>query len=462
MATSVMWFRRDLRLSDNPALAAAAHHAAATAGRGDHVGDGEVLALFCLDDRLRRPAGAARLAFLSGCLTALDASIDGRLVVRPGPPDEVVPALAREFGASAVFVAEDVGPYGRRRDEAVEAALAGAGIAFERVGSPYAVAPGDVLNQQGEPYKVFTPFSRAWKDHGWPAPIAAPASVAWAKVPARRGDGIPPAPEVGAALPEPGEDAAKRTARRFWDSRLAAYADARDRPGVDATSRLSPYLKWGCLHPRQLLSKLGRQRSHEAFRTELCWREFYADVLWHRPETAREAFQPRMAAMDVDSGPRTHALFEAWSQGRTGYPIVDAAMRQLLAEGWMHNRARMIVAGFLVKDLHLDWTRGARWFMDHLVDGDLASNQHGWQWVAGTGTDAAPYVRVFNPTSQGERFDPTGEYVRRYVRELRSVRGKAVHRPWALAGGPPAGYPEPIVDHAEERAEALRRYDALG
>ena len=460
MATSVMWFRRDLRLRDTPALAAAVRHAA-SARQGDGVVGGEVVALFCLDDRLRRPAGAARLAFLHGCLTALDASIGGRLVVRSGPPDEVVPALARDVGATAVFAAEDFGPYGRRRDEAVEGALASVGIAFERVGSAYAVPPGETLNKEGEPYKVFTPFSRAWKDHGWPAPIAAPASVAWAEVPARKGDGAPRAPEVGATLPEPGEDAAKRAARRFWDSRLAAYADTRDRPGVDGTSHLSPYLKWGCLHPRQLLAKLGRQRSHEVFRTELCWREFYADVLWHRPDTARAAFQPRMAAIEVDGDEHTDALFEAWSQGRTGYPIVDAAMRQLLAEGWMHNRARMIVASFLVKDLHLDWTRGARWFMDHLVDGDLASNQHGWQWVAGTGTDAAPYFRIFNPTSQGERFDPTGEYVRRYVHELRLVRGKAVHRPWALAGGPPAGYPEPIVDHAEERAEALRRYEAL-
>jgi deoxyribodipyrimidine photo-lyase len=193
----------------------------------------------------------------------------------------------------------------------------------------------------------------------------------------------------------------------------------------------------------------------------LCWREFYADVLWHRPDTAHQAFLPEMRAMEVATGRGTDERFRAWAEGRTGYPIVDAAMRQLVAEGWMHNRARMIVASFLVKDLHLDWTRGARWFMDHLVDGDLASNQHGWQWVAGTGTDAAPYVRVFNPTSQGERYDPAGDYVRRYVPELRDVAGKAIHRPWDLPGGPPPGYPPRIVDHAEEREEALRRFEAV-
>jgi deoxyribodipyrimidine photo-lyase len=308
---------------------------------------------------------------------------------------------------------------------------------------------------------VFTPFSGAWAAHGWPAPIAAPRSVRWAKVAGRPGDGIPAAPPVEARLPEPGEEAAKRAARRFWAGRLPAYADARDRPGVDATSRLSPYLKWGCLHPRQLLSRLGRNRAHTAFRTELCWREFYADVLWHRPDAVNQAYLPGMRPMEVDAGPGTDALFEAWAAGRTGYPIVDAGMRQLLAEGWMHNRARMIVASFLVKDLHLDWTRGARWFMDHLVDGELASNQHGWQWVAGTGTDAVPYFRVFNPTTQGERYDPTGDYVRRYVPELRDVKGKAIHQPWNLPGGRPPGYPARIVDHAEEREEALRRYEAV-
>ena len=262
---------------------------------------------------------------------------------------------------------------------------------------------------------------------------------------------------MDASLPEPGEAAAQRAARRFWDTHLDRYDEQRNDPGADATSRLSPYLKWGCLHPRQLLSKLGTTAAERTFRTELCWREFYADVLHHRPETARRAFAPRMAGIEVD-GRGTSPRFDAWRDGRTGYPIVDAGMRQLVAEGWMHNRVRMLVASFLVKDLHLDWTRGARHFMEHLVDGDLASNQHGWQWVAGTGTDAAPYFRIFNPVTQGERFDPRGTYVRRWVPELATVTDRFVHHPWDDPDGPPAGYPAPMLDHAEEREEALRRY----
>jgi deoxyribodipyrimidine photo-lyase len=441
MTRAVMWFRRDLRLSDNPAVAAAARHVGP---------DGEVVALFCTDPRLGRPAGAARRAFLSGCLRALDEAVDGRLVVRSGRPEQVVPALARDVGAGAVFAAEDFGPYGRERDRRVDEALGRHDVELVRVGSPYAVPPGEIVNKAGDPYKVFTPFSRAWRAHGWPAPAPAASTVAWAS-------GID-ATSPDADLPEPGEAAAKRAARRFWDGGLDRYDGARDRPDLDATSRLSPYLKWGCIHPRQLLAKLGRSRAHDTFRTELCWREFYADVLWHRPDTIHRAFRPEMRAMEVDTGRGADAAFRAWCEGRTGFPIVDAGMRQLVAQGWMHNRVRMIVASFLVKDLHLDWARGARWFMQHLVDGDLASNHHGWQWVAGTGTDAAPYFRIFNPVAQGERFDPHGDYVRRWVPELRSVPGKAVHRPWALDGGPPEGYPPPIVDHADERAEALRRY----
>ena len=446
-----MWFRRDLRLADNPALVEAARHA----GSG-----GRVVALFCLDRRLWGPAGDPRRAFLAGCLAALDRSIGGRLVVRAGLPERVVPAVAAEVGADRVFAAEDYGPYGRERDEAVAAALAGDGRALVRAGSPYAVAPGQILNRAGDPYQVFTPYSRAWRAHGCPPPLRTPTDLRWAR--GIGSDGVPDAPGSGAGLPEPGEEAARRAARRFRDRRLAAYATARDRPDLDATSRLSPYLKWGCLHPRQLLARLGRSRSDEVFRTELCWREFYADVLFHRPDSARRAYDDRMAGLRVDRGPGTGERFAAWVDGRTGYPIVDAGMRQLAAEAWMHNRVRMIAASFLVKDLHLDWRRGARLFLARLVDGDLASNHHGWQWVAGTGTDASPYVRVFNPVTQGERFDPDGDYVRRWVPELAAVpRGRAVHRPWDLPGGPPDGYPPPMVDHADERAEALRRYDEI-
>ena len=449
MPTTVLWFRRDLRLSDHPALLEAVRAAGP---------DGTVVPVFVIDERLWGPSGANRRAFLVGCLRALGDAVDDRLVVRSGDPAVVVPAVAREANARQVFVTADFGPYGTARDDAVEQALAAAGGELVRAGSPYAVEPGEVRTGAGSPYKVFTPFARAWVEHGWPTPSRAPSAVAWASGIAS--EALPEVSSTATDLPEPGEAAAKRAARRFWDDRLGSYNDERDRPGADATSRLSPYLKWGCIHPRQLLAKLGRSQGERAFRNELCWREFYADVLHHRPETARDAFNPAMKAMRTD-GAGTAPRFAAWCEGRTGYPIIDAGMRQLVAEGWMHNRVRMIVASFLVKDLHLDWTRGAAFFLEHLVDGDLASNQHGWQWVAGTGTDAAPYFRIFNPVTQGERFDKDGTYVRRWVPELGDVADKYVHRPWADPAGPPPAYPAPMVDHAEERAEALRRYGEL-
>jgi len=447
MTTSVMWFRRDLRLADNPALLTAMEHA------------DEVLPLFVLDDALWKPAGAARRAFLVGCLRALDRSMDGALVVRRGAPAQVVVDVAREAGTRVVTVAEDFGPYGRRRDEKVAAALQEAGVEFLSVDSAYAVAPGSLSTGQGTPYRVFSPFSRAWRAHGWSRPTEQPSQMTWRA--GVLGDELPGAPSVTATLPEPGEEAALHVTRSFWNDGLADYRLQRDLPGADRTSRLSPYLKWGCIHPRQLLAKLGTSASERRFRDELCWREFYADVLFNNPASAHRSLRPTMRGLHTDRGARADTRFEAWATGRTGFPLVDAGMRQLLAEAWMHNRVRMLVASFLVKDLHLDWTRGARWFLDHLVDGDLASNNHGWQWAAGTGTDPSPFVRVFNPVTQSKRFDPDGVYVRRYVPELRGVPAPEIHEPWKLPGGPPNGYPPPIVDHAAERIEALARFGEL-
>ncbi|HEX5115600.1 MAG TPA: deoxyribodipyrimidine photo-lyase [Pseudonocardiaceae bacterium] len=451
--SALLWFRRDLRLGDHPALLAAA-------ARSD-----AVLGVFVLDERLLAPSGPARRAFLADCLRALRDDLSGRLLVARGRPAEVLPRIADAVGAGAVCVSEDCAPYGRARDDEVATALAGRGVEFVRAGSPYAVTPGRVHKSDGTPYRVFTPFYRAWTEHGWRAPAdTGPDTVRWLDPPATFATAIPedPAP-AGVDLPAAGERAALLRWAAFRDGSLARYHDDRERPDFPGTSRMSAYLRWGCVHPRTLLADLAGTTGPgpAGYRSELAWREFHADVLWHQPGTARHNYDRRFDRFRHDSGAAAEAAFDAWCTGRTGYPLVDAGMRQLLADGWMHNRVRMVVASFLVKDLHLPWWRGARHFMRHLVDGDLASNQLNWQWVAGCGTDAPPYFRVFNPVAQGVKFDPDGDYVRRYVPELRSVDGKRVHEPWRLPGGPPAGYPPRIVEHAHEREEALARYGAI-
>ena len=447
--TAILWLRRDLRRRDLPALGAA-HEA------------GPVVPAFVLDPSLWEGAGPARRAWLAATLEATRDAWDGHLVLRAGDPREVIPALVRETGASAVHVSRETTPAGRRRDAAVARALDGDGVAWAETGTPYAVGPGVVRNGQGNPFQVFTPFSRAWREHGWPAPAAEPAGLrlasapgddaAWEEVRAAAGaDGVP-------ELPGAGEEAALARWEWFREEALEDYGELRDRPDLDAVSRLSPYLKLGVLHPRTLLADLtGRDGKGRArFEAELAWREFYADVLFHNPDSLWQDLKPGLGGLAYDE-PDTDAV-AAWQAGETGYPIVDAGMRQLLAEGWMHNRVRMITASFLTKDLHVWWPVGARYFLAHLIDGDVASNNHGWQWVAGTGTDAAPYFRVFNPVTQGLRFDPEGDYVRRWIPELRHLRGAAAHEPWKDARGYDSGYPERIVDHAAERTEALERY----
>ena len=449
---SVVWFRRDLRLHDHPALLAAR----------DAGGEG-VLPLFVLDPALWRPAGAARQAYLLRSLRAHGGDIEqrgGRLHVRRGDPVDEVLRAARSAGASTVHVSADFAPYGARRDRAVEKLLAEQGIDLVRTGSPYAVNPGRVRTRQGSPYSVFTPFSRAWAELGWREPARLPRDVTWATT---RGEGedLYVEPDLGdLELPPAGERAARERWRAFRDDGLDRYADRRDRPDLAGTSQLSHHLKWGEIHPRTLLADLaGRSgKGPRTFRQELAWREFYADVLHHNPGSARNYLRTEYGRMLYDD---PDERFDAWRRGSTGFPFVDAGMRQLLAEGWMHNRLRMVVASFLVKDLHVEWQHGARHFMRHLRDADLASNQHGWQWTAGSGTDAAPYFRVFNPVSQGRRFDPDGDYVRRYVRELGHLPGDAAHEPWDHPDGYAHGYTERIVDHGVEREEALRRHEAV-
>ncbi|MDO9377708.1 MAG: deoxyribodipyrimidine photo-lyase [Nocardioidaceae bacterium] len=448
MATSVMWFRRDLRLSDNPALGAA-----------KEAGDEGVVPLFVLDDRLWGPAGPSRRAYLAASLSDLSERVGGMHVVHGDPVDEVV-RVARRAGATTVHVAADYAPYGRERDEAVEKALAEHDVELVRTGSPYAVAPGRVLKGDGTPFKVYTPFNRGWREHGWRDPAPDVRDVPWLR-PEGRTHAIP---EVtlpdGLDLRTAGEAAARKQWRDWIEPGLAEYDDTRNDPGADRTSRMSVHLKWGEIHPRTMLADIAAHHSEgaDAYQREICFREFYADVLFHHPHSAREYYNPQFAGMTYD---KPGDDLEAWKQGRTGFPVVDAGLRQLRAEGWMHNRVRMIVASFLVKDLHLEWQLGARHFLHWLVDGDLASNQHGWQWMAGCGTDAAPYFRIFNPTTQGKKFDPDGAYVRRYVPELADVDAKRIHEPWTLDGGPPNGYPAPLVDHKEERVESLARYQAI-
>lgn len=455
MEPAVHWFRRDLRLFDHQALARAG-----TGGR-------PVIALFVVDPTiLERPdTGAARVAHLLGALAELDAGLRERgsaLVVRHGSAREVVPAFAAEVGAGIVTAVRDFEPFARARDGAVAAALAAAGrelwlSAEQLILDPTRVPPALVFRAHR------ARFEAAVRE-GIPAAPRLPGFVSAAALPPTEGLPTPgvAGPRSGGHLGEASERAAARRLAAFVETGLAGYAGARDDLAADATSHLSADLRFGTLSVRTAIRAALElagggsqvQAGVESWLAELAWRDFYAAVLWSFPEVETLEFRADVRGL-AWSDPEP--VLEAWRRGRTGYPIVDAAMRQLLAEHWMPNRCRMIVASFLVKDLHLDWRLGERHFMRELVDGDLASNNGGWQWIAATGPDAQPYFRVFNPTLQGERHDPTGAYVRRWVPELRRLPDKQVHRPWEAASTP-ANYPARIVDHARERKLALDLY----
>ena len=440
---SIIWFRRDLRVSDHPALLAAISESS------------EIVPVFILDPKLIKTGGSKRLAYLGQSLRALDESLGNNLQVIAGDQLTVLKDLQKKYDAESVHISAEYEPYGATRDKNIEEG----GIKLIRTGSPYAVAPGRVLKpSDNTPYRVYTPFYKAWCAHGWRKPAEKPKEIPAVK-PSSEAREFPDwkLPD-GVKLTKAGELAALERFKYFQKNGLASYDEARNLAAIDGTSKMSAHLKWGEIHPRTLLAPLGESKAHDVFRKEIAWREFYADILFNNPHTETEYYAPQFSKMRYDE---PGEKFKAWCEGKTGYPFVDAAMRQLLQEGWMHNRTRMVVASFLVKDLHLEWQLGERFFREHLIDYDVASNAHGWQWTAGCGTDASPYYRVFNPIEQGKRFDEDGDYVRKYVPELAHLKGIEIHEPWNVLDGYLNDYSQQIVNHATERLESLARLDEI-
>lgn len=457
---ALVWFRRDLRLDDNPAWAAA------TAGHD------RVVALYVLDRRLLGAAGALRRRRFLHDLAALDRrlrEVGGSLRLHAGGAEVAVPEAARTLGARVIYANADVTPYAAARDTRVGQALADEGIDVRWSWGTLVHPPGSVRTAAATLSQVFTPFHRVWAATPWaPWPAPGPAVVVDAAAePCPAPDG--PYPLVGGesgAAAEPGEDGA--LARMAWVlERVDDYGETRDRPDIIGSSQLSPDLRFGTLSPRALAQSVGEATpGRAAFVRQLAWRDWYAHTLAQRPDMVDQPLKAafaRLAWRDDGEG------LEAWQQGRTGVPMVDAGMRQLLALGWMHNRVRMIAGSFLTKNLLVDWRLGERWFRHHLIDGDVPQNVGNWQWVAGTGPDSSPYHRVFNPVLQGRKFDPGGVYVRRWVPELAGLADEALHAPWEAgplelaAAGVELGvtYPGPIVDLKASRQRALDAYAAV-
>ncbi len=443
MKIAIHWFRADLRLHDNSALDAACREADV------------VVPVFIFDPLiLKAPdTGAPIVGFMLECLGALESDVreaGGRLIFRHGPVEREMETLVREIGATALFFNRDYEPMARKRDASVSKMAQALGVEVRSFKDGVLHEPDEILKDDGTPYKVYTPYSHAWRRRSLAEmrPKARFPQAAGFKPPASLP--LPTARELGFAveipLPQSGEEAARDRLRKFCAQDVHGYAVQRDFPAQGATSHLSPDLRLGTVSPRTVVAaaeeaakKHPAARRHvDTFVGELIWRDFYRQILWHFPHVAKGCFRPEFDALQWENDER---LFRAWCEGRTGYPIVDAGMRQLNRTGWMHNRVRMITAMFLTKDLLVTWQWGERYFMQKLLDADLASNNGGWQWSAGTGTDAQPWFRIFNPITQAQKFDPEGRYIQHHVPEINLLN-----------------YPAPIVDHAAQRLKTLAMF----
>lgn len=468
MTDALVWFRRDLRSEDHAAL----HHALASGGR--------VHAVFVFDPALLDPLPRAdrRVEFIRHSLAALDAELraaGGGLIVRHGDPVIEIPRLAGELGVGQVHTNTDYEPSAIARDAAVARALTDAGVSWHSWVDQVIFAPGQVLTGDGRPFTVFTPFRTAWLRRLATEPVR-PYSIDLAgRLAAPPADArVPELADLGFEPvdgPKPAGTAAARTLLTDFLARIDDYHVARDFPALPGTSRLSVHLRFGTISVRELVALAAERAAAgstgaESWLSELVWREFYSQLLAHHPRVATEAFQPGYSRIEWAFGEQADLQFEAWCAGRTGYPLVDAGMRQLNQTGYLHNRLRMVTASFLVKDLGIDWRRGEAYFARQLLDFDLASNNGGWQWTASTGCDAQPYFRIFSPVRQSQRFDPNGTFIRSFVPELAGLDDRSIHAPWLLrasvlaAAGVRLGedYPAPLVDHAAARQLTLERF----
>jgi deoxyribodipyrimidine photo-lyase len=461
MTRGIHWFRNDLRLHDNTALAD-------LATRVD-----QWLPVFVVDPRIVSGRGSVgpRARFLLDCVRRLGRDLEERgvpLLVREGLAEDVLPKLMHETGATLLSFNEDISPFALKRDALVQRDVGRCGGEVLTRPDHVVFRPSEIRTATGGSYSVYTPYRKSWWKR-WREEPRLPRRIGRlpAAIPGWSADRVPDPEELGHTtlerdIPTGGEQAARRRLKKFLTDSVWRYHEDRDRPDLDGTSRLSAHLRFGALSVRECFDQaLQAARYDRTLREgvakwldELIWRDFYAGILEEHPRVLRRSFRSEYDAIEWNHDPEG---FASWCEGRTGYPIVDAGMRQLRATGWMHNRVRMIVASFLTKDLLVDWRRGERFFFEHLVDGDPASNNGGWQWAASTGTDAQPYFRIFNPVAQGRRWDPSGDYVRRWIPELKNVPEAQVHCPWE-AELFTSSYPQPVVDHAERRKLALERY----